>query len=151
MIQLPIGWFSKNFYYDVNDVDVNNFYSQNENKSPIVTSTSIFYQKRLWDIFRYSLALGVHDERQLDFKRSSATIPTDHMHDQDIVAIFAAVFSVKDVNLEILQEPKKIQTICENFANYGVRKLMLINSQVDPANPIMAYESQLNEIINKNE
>ena len=147
MIQLPNGWFPKNFYYDVQDSDVNNFYSTIENKSPLSTKSSMFNGLRQWDIFRYSLSLGVYYEKELDFKRVSANIPTEWLHDQDIVAIFSAVFSLKENNLSILNEPKKIQTICENFANYGIRKLMDINSQVEMANPISEYESLLNKII----
>ena len=147
MIQLPNGWFPKNFYYDVQDSDVNNFYSTIENKSPLSTKSSMFNGLRQWDIFRYSLSLGVYYGKELDFKRVSANIPTEWLHDQDIVAIFSAVFSLKENNLSILNEPKKIQTICENFANYGVRKLIDINSQVEMANPISEYESLLNKII----
>jgi hypothetical protein len=149
LIQLPVGWFPKNFYYDVEDSDVNDFYSTFSEKSPIKTKSSMFNGLRQWDIFRYSLALGVYYEKELDFKRKSANIPTDHLRDQDIVSIFATVFSSKDNNLELLQEPKKIQTICENIANFGVRKLMEINSQVEMANPIAEYESQLNKLINE--
>ncbi len=150
MIQLPTRWFSSNFYYEVDDAEVNEFYSKIENKSPIVTKSSMFFGLRQWDIFRYSLALGVYHKKDLDFKRVSANIPTDWLHDQDIIAMFAAVFSSKDVSLEILQDPKKIQIMCENFANYGVRKLIEINSQIDMGNPIKEYESLLTDIISKN-
>ena len=150
MIQLPTGWFSTNFYYDLDDTEVNDFYSQIENKSPTYTKSSMFYGLRQWDIFRYSLALGVHYGKELDFKRVSAHIPTEWLHDKDIVAIFAAAFSSKDISLEILQDPKKIQTICENIANYGVRKLIEINSQIDMSNPVKEYESLLTDTISKN-
>jgi len=150
LIQLPAGWFTKNFYYDVDDTEVNDFYSKIENKSPISTKSSMFYGLRQWDIFRYSLSLGVHYGKELDFKRAAAHIPTEWLHDKDIVAMFAAAFSSKDVSLEILQDPKKIQTICENFANYGVRKLMEINSQIDMGNPVKEYESLLTDTISKN-
>ena len=147
MIQLPSGWFTKNFYYDVGDPDVNNFYSKIENKSPLHTKSSMFHGLRQWDLFRYSLSLGVHYGKELDFKRKTANIPTEYIHDKDIVAIFSAVFSLKDNDLSILHEPKKIQTICENYANYGVRKLMEMNSQVEMANPISEYESQIKKVI----
>ena len=147
MIQLPSGWFSTNFYYDVEDSDVDDFYSTVRDKSPLHTKSSMFHGLRQWDVFRYSLSLGMYYEKELDFKRKSAHIPTEHLHDQDIVAIFSAVFSLKDNDLSLLHEPKKIQTICENYANYGVRKLMEINSQVEMTNPISEYESLLNKII----
>ncbi len=150
MIALPLGWFAKNFFYDVEDEEVKNFYSKIENKSPLFTKSSMFYGLRQWDIFRYSLALGVQDGcKELDFKRVNANIPTDHLHDQDIVAMFAAIMSKENVNLEILQDPKKVQTTCENIANYGVRKLIEINSQVDMSNPIKEYETMLTKTISQ--
>ena len=149
MIQLPSGWFPKNFYYDAGDPVVNDFYSTIENKSPLSTKSSMFHRLRQRDLFRYSLSLGIHYGKELDFKRKTANIPTEHLHDQDIIAIFSAVFSLKENDLSILQEPKKIQTICENYANYGVRKLIEINSQIEMANPISEYESLLNKIITK--
>ncbi len=150
MIQLPSGWFPKSFYYDIGDDDVNDFYSTIKDKSPLATKSSMFYGLRQWDLFRYSLSLGMHYGKELDFKRKTANIPTEWLHDQDMIAIFAAVFSLKQNDLSILNEPKKIQTICENYANYGVRKLMEINSQVEMANPIAEYESLLNKAITKN-
>ena len=152
MINLPPKYFAKNFYYDTSDKEVKDFYSDLSEKSVLKNQNTIFHKKIMWDIFRYSLAIGIKEKQHLDFKRSNGNLPTEFMNDETIVAIFAAMFSLDKVDLSILRDAKKIQTTCENYANYGVRKLIkLINEFEDPQEPMKPYVEKFKEILSNNE
>ena len=152
MINLPPKYFAPNFYYDTNDKEVNDFYSELSQESAIKNQNTIFHKKIMWDIFRYSLSIGIREGKELDFKRSKANLPTDYMNDETKVAIFVAMFSLDDVDLSILKDPKKIQTTCENYANYGVRKLIkLVNDIEDPSEPSKPYVEKFKELVSMKE
>ena len=117
---------------------------------------SIFHGKLQWDVFITSMSIGrYYNERKPLVKRSNS-IPVKYMKFEQISAVLGVVFSLDGkesepkIDLSILNDPKQIRTICEEYANAGVERLMEFEKIKDPDNPISEYEKSLKQFLEGN-
>jgi hypothetical protein len=139
--KLTYDW-DKYFAYDVSNEDHKIFYSQNHPNSAVNDKNSFFYGKILWDVFIYAMAIGKYTNNRKEFSRKTGTIPIEYAKEQHLYSMIGLIFSLSDVDLSILRQPKEIRKICEEYANGGVDVLIEFERTRSPDNPISEYEKQ---------
>ena len=98
----------------------------------------------------FSFKPRYYNERKPLVKRSN-TIPVQYLKFEQISAILGVVFSLDGkesepkIDLSILNDPKQIRTICEEYANAGVERLIEFEKIRDSDNPISEYEKSLTQ------
>lgn len=122
------------------------FYSQSEDNSALKKEESIFYQKTAWDIFVCAMAIGIKMNKRKKIESKSSTIPISAIHGR-IIPILGAILGMEDVDLEILNDPTQIRTICEEYANGGIELLMDWMNNHDPDDPLSELKKRLESII----
>ena len=133
--KITYDW-DKFFAYDTSNEEHKLFYSQSHPTSAVNDKHSIFYGKLLWDVFTYAMAIGKYTNSRKEFNRKTGTIPIEYAKEQHLYSMLGLVFSLKEVGLSILKQPKEIRKICEEYANGGVEKLIEFERTRDPDNPI---------------
>ena len=139
--KITYDW-DKFFAYDTSNEEHKLFYSQSHPTSAVNDKHSIFYGKLLWDVFTYAMAIGKYTNSRKEFNRKTGTIPIEYAKEQHLYSMLGLVFSLKEVGLSILKQPKEIRKICEEYANGGVEKLIEFERTRDPDNPISEYEKE---------
>ena len=142
--------------YDSGNDAKKNFFAKGVATGIVEDENSIFYGKLQWDVFIYSMAIGIHfDERKPLVKRSQA-IPVKYLKIEQISSILGVIFSLDGkkpnhpkIDLSILNNPKEIRTICEEYANGGVERLMEFEKLRDNDNTISEYEKSLKKFLEK--
>ena len=138
-------------------VDVKkNFFAYKVGTGIIEDSNSIFYRKLQWDVFITSMSIGrYYNERKPLVKRSNS-MPVKYLKIEQISTILGVVFSLDGkendpkIDLSILNDSKQIRTICEEYANAGVERLIEFEKIRDPDNPISEYEKHLKQFLEGN-
>jgi hypothetical protein len=147
--KLTYDW-EKYFAYDSSDTEVEEFFSKDKPNSAVNDENSIFYKKILWDVFVYAMAVGRYIGTPKPFTRKTGTIPIEFAKEHHVVAILGVVFSINDIDLSILKQPKEIRNICESYANAGVEKLIEFKKTREHNNPLSEYESEFLKFLKQN-
>ena len=134
--KLTYDW-EPQFSYDKNDEEVVSFYSVDKPESATNDIGSIFYKKTLWDIFVCAMAIGKHKEARKPLVKPSKSIPVDFIKENHIVSMLGVAFSDDSIGLEILQNPKELRVICEEYANAGFQEVYHIirTNDIDKTRP----------------
>jgi|TARA_B110000495_G_C22915738_1_gene534897 hypothetical protein len=135
------------FSYDKIDEGVVSFYSADRPESATNDAGSIFYKKTLWDIFVYAMAIGKSKELRKPVVKPSRTIPVDAIKEHHIVSMLGVAFSDESVGLEILQNPKDLRIICEEYANGGIDFLIEMKKLRDYDNPLSELEKEFFKLL----
>ena len=144
--KLTYDW-EPHFSYDKNDEEVVSFYSVDKPESATNDIGSIFYKKTLWDIFVCAMAIGKHKEARKPLVKPSKSIPVDFIKENHIVSMLGVAFSDESVGLEILQNPKELRVICEEYANGGIEFLIEMKKVRDHDNPLSEYEKEFFKLL----
>ena len=142
--------------YDAGDETKKNFFAKGVEKGVVDDRNSMFYKKIQWDVFLYSMAIGKHLEmkeggkggRKPLSKRADA-MPVKYLKIEQISTILGVVFSLDDVDLSILNNPREIRNICEEYANAGVEELIRMEKTKDSDNPLSEYEKNMRQFLDK--
>ena len=151
---LTYDW-ERDFSYD-SSVDSNGlapvlkfYHTDKENEACILRNKdSIFFGKTQWDIFTCAMAVGKKYNLRKPLKKRSNSIPVANAREEHIVQVLSVAFSEDDGDLSILQNPEKIRTICEEYANGGVLELIEWHTMGDSLNPWSEYEKELEKLFN---
>ena len=135
------------FSYDTSDENKKIFFSKEHPNSAVKDKNSIFYDKLLWDVFTYSMAIGRYVNHNPPFSRKGGTIPIDAAKEHHLYSMLGLVFSLPKVDIQILKQPTEIRKICEDYANGGVEKLIEFERTRENDNPISEYETALMEFL----
>jgi len=138
--KLTYDW--PDFAYNTKNEDVKVFFSKEHPSSAVNSKDSFFHGMILWDVFLYAMAIGKFSNNRVEFS-ASANIPIEWAKEKHLWSMIAVVMSEPDVDLSIFDEPRKIATICEEYANGGVERLIEFERLRDPDNPISEYEKEL--------
>lgn len=123
------------------------------------TADSMFFGKKLADIFIYAMALGKKSglpgldyESKSDRKESIdyeyIAINPSYMWMMITIAIEEAEKNGDEV-LKIFENPKeRIIDVCERYANRGIKELIDIDSEARSEDPLIGYERKFRELIN---
>jgi len=144
--KLTYDW-EPHFSYDKNDEEVVSFYSVDKPESATNDIGSIFYKKTLWDIFVCAMAIGKHKEARKPLVKPSKSIPVDFIKESHIVSMLGVAFSDDSIGLEILQNPKELRVICEEYANGGIEFLIEMKKLRDHDNPLSEYEKEFFKLL----
>jgi hypothetical protein len=144
--KLTYDW-EPHFSYDKTDDEVVSFYSADRPESATNDAGSIFYKKTLWDIFVYAMAIGKSKEARKQLVKPSRTIPVDAIKEHHIVSMLGVAFSDESIGLEILQNPKDLRIICEEYANGGIDFLIEMKKLRDYDNPLSELEKEFFKLL----
>jgi len=123
--RITVDW-PKDISYDTAFDDIKAYYSVDT--GAVVQPQSMFYNKRLIDIFLCSMSVGRKLKRRTPVKKPSRTIPRDSFQDDEIWVMIATALSV-ETDLNKLGDPKVVTDICEEYANGGIKHLMRIDKR----------------------
>lgn len=132
--------------YDKDQSEVDMFYSTI--KGAISDRNSDFYNKRQVDIFLFAMAIGKELNARKKIKAPSQSIRRDALTEEEMWLMCSVALSEKDADLDVLADSKKIVSICEEYSNGGINKLIQMENQIDPKKE---YEEFLEKAINKQE
>lgn len=127
--------------YDNSDEKIKKFYSEFEGEK--TKRGSIFYGKRLLDIFLLSMAIGKQSGIRTKLENKSRTMPRNALTEDEIWLMTCVAFTEKDGDLKVLTDPKEIVNICEEYANTGIRKLIALDIGSSFSDPLGPYEDLL--------
>jgi len=148
--KLTYDW-DKFFAYDTTNDEKKVFFSKDHLNSAVNDKNSIFYDKLLWDVFIYAMAIGKYTNSRKEFNRKTGTIPIEFAKEEHLYSMLGLVFSLDEVDLSILKQPKEIRKICEEYANGGVEKLIEFERIREHDNPISEYENELMKFLKTKE
>jgi len=142
--------------YDKGDEAKKRFFAKGTDSSVVEDENSMFHNKLQWDVFLYSMAIGRYLEikqggkggRKPLSKRTDA-MPVKYLKIEQISIILGVVFSLDDVDLSILNNPREIRDICEEYANAGVEELIRMEKTKDNDNPLSEYEKELRQFLDR--
>ena len=141
--------------YDTANDSKKIFFSRDSPTSAVNTVGSFFHNKLLWEVFVYAMAIVKYlydkseGEGRQPFKQTRGTIPIAYTKEEHLHAILGLVFSLKETDMSIINRPGDIRKICEEYANGGVEKLIEFEENRDASNPVLTYEKELFEFLNK--
>lgn len=134
--------------YDNSDDKIKNFYSEHEGEKS--KKSSIFYKKRLLDIFLLAMAIGKQSGGgRTKLVSKSRTMPRDALTEEEIWMMTCVAFEEKEGDLNVLSDPKELVNICEEYANTGIRKLMALDYGSSITDPMEPYENLLTKNLDK--
>ena len=144
--------------YDSDSKEVREFYSKAEGK--VTDRNSIFYKKKLTDIFALSLLLGKHIGLTEDYLKNGegdgrkASINSEYFADEQKYVWLMIVIALEETNYDLTildQTPesgRRIVSICEKYANHGIHKLIQIENESAAAGSFLGYEKILRDLLN---
>ena len=150
--QLVAGWPKVGYS---NKDDPSNFYSKT--KGARTKRTSMFYKKKLADIFIFAMALGVNERLKKDYNRGERkdTIDAEYIAQTSEYIWMMIAVAIQEDNSKLLKnphnlfdEPRKIIDICEKYANYGIDLLIDIDEEPAP-DPYAGYEKKFKEVLDR--
>lgn len=112
--------------YDKSDSNIENFYSSVN--GCITEKSSIFYGKRQIDIFLLAMAIGVEHNNREKVKKPSDSIRRDALTEKE-VWMMCSVALAEESTLDILADSKELIRICQEYANGGVKTLMVMEKR----------------------
>lgn len=110
---------------------------------------SIFYKKRLLDVFLFALALGKQKGIRTKVLKKSRVMPTDALREEEIWLMTSIALSEDNADLDILTKPDEIVNICEEYANTGINTLVTLDFTSTGSDPLEPYENLLQENLEK--
>lgn len=122
------AYWPRHISYDKADEDIKAYYS--EDAGAVTRPRSMFYDKRLIDIFLCAMSVGRKLDRQVPLKKPSNSIPKDSFQEDEIWMMVAAAMSAK-TDLNNLGDPRAVTSICEKYANGGIKHLMRIDGRYE--------------------
>ena len=93
------------------------------------------------------MAIGKHKEARKPLVKPSKSIPVDFIKENHIVSMLGVAFSDDSIGLEILQNPKELRVICEEYANGGIEFLIEMKKLRDHDNPLSEYEKEFFKLL----
>lgn len=144
--KLTIDW-PKNMSYDTSDERISDYFS--ERVGVVTKRGSIFYKKRLIDVFLFAMALGKQKGLRTPLDKKSISMPTDALKEEEIWLMSSVALSEKESDLDILTKPEEIVKICEEYANTGVKHLIALDFGTSLSDPLEPYEKLLEENLEK--
>jgi hypothetical protein len=134
--------------YDNSDEKIKSFYSEHAGEK--TKKSSIFYEKRLLDIFLLAMAIGKQSGGgRLKLASKSRTMPRNALTEEEIWIMTCVAFEEKEGDLNVLSDPKELVNICEEYANAGIRKLMALDYGSSITDPLEQYENLLTKNLDK--
>ena len=138
--KIAVEWPS-HLSYDKGRANVDEFYDGAH--GAITKKRSIFYNKRLIDIFLLAMAIGKKTESRKKLKKPSITLNRESFTKKEIWMMCSVVLSDDKADLETITHPKEIVKTCEEYANGGIDKVM----DADKKNSVGSYEEMLDELL----
>ncbi len=129
--------------YDNSDDKIKSFYSEQEGEK--TKSSSIFYGKRLLDIFLLAMAIGKQSGTRTKLVNKSRSMPRSALTEEEIWMMTCVALTEEEGELKVLTEPKDIVNICEEYANTGIRKLIALDYGSSISDPLEPYEELLSK------
>ena len=133
-----------NLSYDKSDSSIENFYSSVN--GCIDEKSSIFFHKRQIDIFLLAMAIGMEQNNREKIRKPSESIRRDALTEKE-VWMMCSVALAEVSKLDILADSKELIKICEEYANGGIKTLMVLEKSGSSAKE--EYEDQLIKAIDK--
>ena len=130
--------------YDKSDSGIENFYSTVN--GCIDEKSSIFFRKRQIDIFLLAMAIGMEQNNREKIRKPSESIRRDALTEKE-VWMMCSVALAEVSKLDILADSKELIKICEEYANGGIKTLMMLEKSGSSAKG--EYEDLLIEAIDK--
>lgn len=144
--QITADW-PGNLSYDKSDDKIKAFYSESEGAT--TKRGSIFFGKRLLDIFIFAMALGKQSGVRTPLKSKSQTMPVTSLRQDEVWLMTCVALVEPKSDLDIFAKPKDIVTICEEYANTGIKRLIAIDARASPSDPLGPYEELLEKHLQK--
>lgn len=144
--KLTYDWES-HFSYDKDDEEIILFYSIDKPESAVNDIGSIFYKKTLWDVFTCAMAIGKFKNDRKPLVKRSNSIPVEYLKENHLVAMIGVAFADENVGLEILQNPKELRIICEEYANAGIHYLIEMKKLRDHDNTYSEDEKEFFKLL----
>jgi len=116
----------KHISYDIICEDVRAYYSVDG--GAVTQRRSMFYQKRLIDIFLCAMSIGRKLKRRKPIEKRNATIPKDSFQENEVWVMVATALS-EEIDLDKLEDSRIVVDICEEYANGGIKHLMRIDNR----------------------
>ena len=140
--------------YDSSDQEVAEFYSKAE--GTVKERNSIFYKKKLTDIFIYAMVLGKHAGLKEPYlekgKGRKDSINSEYFADEPRYVWMMNAIALEETNgdLDILlpENARQIVDICEAYANHGIHQLIEIEKTSAGASGFRGYEDMISELLN---
>lgn len=144
-----------------NDSQVVDFYRREAGSTK--DRHSMFYGKKLADIFIYAMAIGKNFGIKEGYQSPVTKNRNDNIDFEYIASnseyfwmmIAVAMDEAKKNNedvLEIFDNPReKIIDVCESYANYGIKLLIELDKKGSTADPLFGYEEKFIEILEQND
>lgn len=129
--------------YDIEEVDVGEYYSVDT--GAVTQRRSMFYNKRLIDIFLCAMSIGCKLKRRKPIKKRKKTIPKDSFQEDEIWVMIATALS-EEIDLGMLEDSKVVVSVCEEYANGGIKHLMRIDRRFAEDGQL-GFEEELKKLI----
>lgn len=148
--RMLLGWPSA-VGYDRNDPDVLKFY--NKDTGRVTDRNSMFSQKKLTDIFIYSMTLGKNEGVPVDYKDRRedrlASINVEYFASQPqyVWMMIATALEETKGDMAVFEKAQTIIDICERYANYGIKKLIGIEDKITSKDPYLGYEELFEKLL----
>jgi len=110
--------------YDKSDSNIATFYSGVN--GAVTEKNSIFYDKRLIDIFLLAMAIGKEQNSKEKIKTRSDSIRRDALTEKEVWMMCSVALAERS-ELDILANSKELIKICEEYANGGIKTLMALD------------------------
>lgn len=110
---------------DAKDSKIADYY--NAKSGAVQDPDSFFYLKTGPDIFLMAMAIGVETGNFTALKNSANNIPKSALSDNAIWIMISVALAEEKSNLHTLQNGDEIVRICEEYANYGINKLITMD------------------------
>ena len=142
---LTVDWPKYMSYDNLHEKTAEHF---SEREGVINKPGSIFYKKRLIDVFLFAMAIGRQEGLRTLLGRKSMTIPTNRLKEEEVWLMCSVALSENKSDLDILTKPDEIIKICEEYANTGIKTMIALDYgyKSDPSEP---YEKLMEENIIK--
>ena len=139
--------------YDEKDDRISKFYSQQTDVGVTSNKHSIFYKKKAIDVFIAAMALGKKAGHKKDFSdgKKASNIPKEVMGRNSTYVWMMIAVALEETGGDhtIFEQGHKIVEICEQYANYGIRELMEIDSQASADDPLRGFETEFQELLDE--
>lgn len=137
----------KHVSYDKACDDVRSYYSVDT--GAVTKRHSMFYRKRLIDIFLCAMSIGCKLKRRKPIEKRSDTIPKDSFQEDEIWVMVATALS-EEIDLNKLEDSKVVVDICEEYANGGIKHVMRIDRRY-AEDGRLGFEEEVKKIIDSAE
>ncbi len=134
-----------NISYDKSEEGAEDFYSSI--KGAVTEKSSIFYERKQTDIFLLAMAIGKEMNSRKKIKKPSQSIRRTALTEREAWQMCSVALSEEGANLDTLADPAKIVRICEEYANAGLRTLLVIDKRISDVG-FQQYEELLEDAVN---